>query len=304
VGFPHADFKPDPKRKAGRVIDNEDLAKAWLAFIGFSDKAADRVVHFFEEDSNSDGDSLYELAFIRRPTPAHWKDFGSKIAFDEARTANLAVGQASVSEYMLAYLLWQFVRAFVPSPKEYREAALQEGHLEGKFTKASGSFQITSAQEDAFLATSTTYQTWRLMANMKELLVEAATLLLVRKYGPLDPGICRVLLSTFDVKEFLQLGDVKQSASLANKSMDLDKQAVISRIMCFLRYVSEQFWAAKQDSLLATSRIRTVLIKRSVAAEFKKEMFKREQFTALDEPWKPKGLTFLESLPPLSVPKG
>jgi hypothetical protein len=77
----------------------------------------------------------------------------------------------------------------------------------------------------------------------------------------------------------------------------MDKEAVISRIFCFLRYVAEQFWAAKHDSLLSTSRIRTVLIKRSVAADFKKELLKREQFPAADEPWKPKGMTFLESLP-------
>ena len=49
--------------------------------------------------------------------------------------------------------------------------------------------------------------------------------------------------------------------------------------------------------MLSTSRIRTVLIKRDVAAEFKREILKREQFKPLDEPWKARGVTFLQSLP-------
>jgi ribosomal protein L17 len=181
IGFPVNDFRPDPKRKmVGRVLDNEDLAKSWLAFLGFSDKAADRVTHFFETENDASENALYELAFRRHPTRDRWVEFGSKLVFDDDRDTSLAVGQASVDEYILAYLLWHYVKAFVPSPKDYRYDALQEGHLAGSFNKTGGSFQLSPTQEDAFLATSTTYQTWRLMANMKELLVEAAAFLLVK----------------------------------------------------------------------------------------------------------------------------
>ena len=46
VGQSMAAFRPNPRVKRGRVIDNQEAAKAWLAFIGFADKAGERVAHF------------------------------------------------------------------------------------------------------------------------------------------------------------------------------------------------------------------------------------------------------------------
>src|SRR5262249_52470096 len=50
VGFPPSEFRPEPSRQRGRVIDNQEAAKAWLAFIGFADLAGDRVEHYFAND--------------------------------------------------------------------------------------------------------------------------------------------------------------------------------------------------------------------------------------------------------------
>jgi hypothetical protein len=132
---------------------------------------------------------------------------------------------------------------------------------------------------------------------------ESGTLILSKKYGPLDAKVCRWLLGTSDVAGFTTAGEVREAARSALSAGSLEKDAVVSRVFCFLRYVTEQFWAAKSESLVSTSRIRTVLIKRSVAAELKREMFKREQFKTSDEIWKPKGMTFLESLPPITKAK-
>jgi len=73
VGFKASEFKPVAARKAGRVIDNQEAAKAWLAFIGFADEAGDRVTHFFSVDK------IYDLAFGCRPTVGYWGgvQFGS-----------------------------------------------------------------------------------------------------------------------------------------------------------------------------------------------------------------------------------
>ena len=39
IGFRPSEFKRMPTRKAGRVIDNHEAAKARLAFIGFANEA-------------------------------------------------------------------------------------------------------------------------------------------------------------------------------------------------------------------------------------------------------------------------
>jgi hypothetical protein len=296
IGYPVSEFRPDPKRtgrNSGRVLDNEDLAKAWLCYTGRSDEAADRVTHFFSNDN------LYQLAFNMNPMAEHWRSFASQVNFEGVgRSTHMAVGQASVPEYLFAYLLWEFTRSFVPSPRAYRELALQEGVNEGLIDKVSGSFKVTSAAEDLFLSDNATYQTWRLMANMKELLVEATAFLLAKKYGSLDAEVCSWLLSSPDINQFVSTGDVRDAGRAAAFASEFEPTAVVSRIFAFLKYTSQQFWVAKRETLLSTSRIRTVLLKREVAAEFKRELLKREQIKPLEEPWKPRGVSFLDSLPP------
>jgi hypothetical protein len=291
VGYSMKDFKPDPHKKAGRVIDNEDLAKAWLAFLGFADKAADRVTHYFSVDD------LYQLAFNRRPSDKHWETFANQISFDEDRTAALSIGQASPEEYFAAYALMEFAKGYVPSPKQYRELALQEGVNDGTIKKADGSFKISPLEEDKFLSESVTYQTWRLMANMKELLVELAAHVLSRRYGNLKQDLCQWLFTSTDFRGYTTAGDLRETARKAASAADLESDAVVSRLFGFIRFVATQFWEEKRSTLLSTSRIRTVLIRRDVAAEFKRKVWEIEKRKTLDKVWKPGGVTFLESLP-------
>lgn len=110
VGFPPSEFKPEANRKRGRVIDNQDAAKAWLAAIGFSDLAGDRTTHYF---ANSE---VYDCAFKRSPNSDHWKHFAKMTDFREARTGNLEMRQATAYQYLLALFLWELIRNYIPSP--------------------------------------------------------------------------------------------------------------------------------------------------------------------------------------------
>ncbi|MCW5978518.1 MAG: AIPR family protein [Bryobacteraceae bacterium] len=300
VGYSVKEFKPDPHKKAGRVIDNEDLAKAWLAFLGFADKAADRVTHFFSEND------LYHLSFNRKPTAKHWEIFASQTNFFDSSAADgkeftrwteLAIGQASPEEYFAAYALMDFAKNYVPSPKQYRELALQEGVVDGAIEKSGGSFKVSAHEEEKFLSTSATYQTWRLLANMKELLVELATHVLARRYGNLSREFCQSLLETSDLRGYTKTAELRDVARAAASASDLPNDAVIARLFGFIRFVATQFWEEKHNTLLSTSRIRTILIRREVAAEFKKKIWEVEKRKTLDRAWKPEGVTFLESLP-------
>lgn len=295
ASHPPNEFKPDASRKKGRVIDNQDIAKAWLALIGFADIAGDRVTHYF---SNAD---VYELCFALRPTQEHWQRFSQSVDFDVGRKDSLESQQADPKQYLLASFLWQFARYFVPSAQHYRSEGLQEGVLAGKIQKASGTITSPPSVQEEFLAENVTYQTWRLMANMKELLVESAAFLLTRKYGSLGPEICWALLSEFDGKTYLEQMDIKAVARKAANAKDFEAQEVFSRIFALLKYASTQFWEEKRKFIYSTSRIRTVLLRRDIATEFKKQVLETSERKMLSKPWKPENQSFLEALPTLGT---
>ena len=293
VGRRPAEYKPEPTRQFARVIDNQEAAKAWLAFIGMADFAGDRVTHFFSEDK------VYDIAFKSCPSEDYWLSFGLSLDWDHGRDSQLSSAQGSASQYLFAYFLLRFVNGFIPSPQRYRELALDEGVKSGRIRKASGSYVTSERDQDAFLAENRTYQTWRLMANMKELLVEVTAQVLVRKYGPLKESTCDSLLASFEAPDFVLSGDIRETAQAAAFAAELSKAQVFGRIMRMLQYVCQQFWEDKKQVLLSTSRLRTLLLKRDIAASIKDFVWQTNERVGFDRPWKPEGSTFLDSLPAL-----
>jgi hypothetical protein len=288
------EFKPDPLRKRGRILDNQDAAKVWLAFMGFADLAGDRVTHYFAENE------LYEIAFSMRPSREHWSNFAEADDFNEGRQDSLEKYQGDASQYLLAFFLWQFARNFIPAPQKYREEGLEEGVKSGKINKSSGSITSSVSEQEVYLSENGTYQTWRLMSNMKELLVECASQILVRRFGPLGPEVCLKLLKFMDANEFLTTADVKDVARAAAYATDVQRDAIFSRIFGLMKYAAGQFWEERRKTLLATSRLRTALLRRDIAADFKRKIWELNERKALEKPWKWEGVTFLESLPPLT----
>jgi hypothetical protein len=293
VGHKASEFKPVPTRKSGRVIDNQEAAKAWLCFIGYADEAGDRVTHFFSEDK------IYDLAFGSRPSKEYWELFGKSLDWDKLRLEMIEWKQGEASQYLLAYFIWQYVNSFVPSPQKYRELALNEGVQAGRIKKASGSFTSTDREQDAYLSENTTYQTWRLMANMKELLTEIVSQVLTRRYGPLDGEVCAKLLLSFEAAQYRQSADTREVAQMASAAPDLASEEVFGRILRMLHFVCQQFWEDKKQQLLSTSRLRTYLLKRDMAESVKALVWEYNERINLDRAWKPQGKKFLDSLPGL-----
>lgn len=295
VGAKPREFKPDPNRQYGRVIDNQEAAKAWLAFSGFADYAGDRVTYFFSDNG------VYELAFAKRPSLQYWKEFANSTDWDATRQSRLDPAQANASQYLLAFFVWQFVNGFVPSPKQYRELGLEEGLRAGRITKASGSFTSSAKDQDAYLGENETYQVWRLMANMKELITETVSQVLTRRYGPLDEVTCHRLLKSFEAKSFLSSGYCKDQAQLATFAPELEDREVFARILRMIHYVCQQFWEDKKQQLMSASRLRTLLLRRDIAASLKTLLWQTNDRVRLDRPWKPEGKTFLDSLPEIQM---
>lgn len=134
------------------------------------------------------------------------------------------------------------------------------------------------------------------MANMKELVVEIVAQVLVRKYGPLDDVTANTLLHNFEAAEFVAAGDIREKAQTAASAAELAKGEVFGWILRMLHWVSQQFWEDKKQSLLSTSRLRTLLLKREVAASLKELVWQTNERIGFDRPWKPEGVTFLQSL--------
>lgn len=281
-------------RPRNRVIDNEGLAKAWLAVMGFADYAGDRTTHFFSVSK------VYDMAYKQSPSDAHWVRFADQLDFrDAAREDALARSQGKAYQYLLAFYLLELIKAFVPSPTKYRELGLNEGVRDGKIQKSSGQIVSPVKEQDEYLASNSTYQTYRLMANMKELLLEVAAHLLCRRYGPLKDETCKQLLSFFDARDFLSDADARPLAQRAFDAADLNDGEVFARIMAFLKWSAQQFWEEKQKSLLAVSRIRTLLLGRDIARDFKKLVTEQNDRKGLSRSWKREGVTFIDSLPAL-----
>ena len=135
------------------------------------------------------------------------------------------------------------------------------------------------------------------MANMKELLLEVAAYLFCKRYGPLSEDMSKQLLTSFDASNFISDGDARQVAQKAFDAPDLNDEEVFARIVAFLRWVAQQFWEEKQKSLLAVSRMRTLLLNRDIARDFKKLVLDQNDRKALSRSWKREGVTFIDSLP-------
>jgi len=294
AGFAPSEFRVDPAKKRGRVVDNQALAKAWLALIGFADLAGERTIHYFG-DAN-----VYDKAFNSSPADEHWSGFAQTTDFSSLREQHLRPNhQASANQYLLAYFLLELVQRFIPKPAFYRKDALDEGVRDGKLRKADGVITSSERDQSEYLASSATYQTWRVMANMKESLVEALSFLLAKRYGALSEKVCLQLLATQGAQQFVLTNDVTPIIDRARSNDELGREELFARSLHLLLFVSKQFWEEKQQTLHATSRLRTILLSAESRKEFKKQLLSANDRRNLSRPWKPEGQTFVDSLPSL-----
>ena len=232
-----------------------------------------------------------------RPSVEHWERFVKTTDFDEEREDTMEHTQGGVLQYLLAYSLWLLVKEYVLAPKHYREEALMEGVRAGKIKKKNGSFVTSAKDQEEFLSSSLQYQTWRLMANMKEGLVETIAFILAKRYGALEEEVCKELLSCFDIDHVLSKGTVREVAQAARDAQELKMNDVFSRILRFIHYCTQQYWEEHKKSILATSRLKTFLLKRSSITYFKNTVLEYEGRVNLEKVWKPQDTTFLDSLP-------
>lgn len=297
AGYPAIEFRSEPQKKSsGRVIDNQDIAKAWLAFIGFGDLAGDRTAHYFSSPD------VYRRAFESSPSQKHWESLRNVRNFDgeELRDTNLTAVQGSGFQYMLAYCIWMCVKSFVPSSARLREEAIERGVKEQQLTRKDGAIQNPEREVDSYLAADSEYQAMRLMANMKELLVETFSYVLLKKFNVLDEVTCQKLLASYDISTYLDSGKVDSVVECANTKDTIPDEMLFARVLAFLKFVARQHWEENQKSLLSVSRIRTVVLRREFMRDFKAQIDVMLDRKGLDKAWKRDGVSFIDSIPNLA----
>ena len=113
------DFK---NGKLVKKVDNEEVAQAWLAFIGFSEHAVDQKRYLFQHEE------IYTLIFKLR-TKKHGASYNFRINSDELKS-DAASKSPDPKGLLCAYLLREFALKAVKTRRENREESVRRLALE------------------------------------------------------------------------------------------------------------------------------------------------------------------------------
>ena len=146
-------FKSDPSRwstinrkpqyfthnRTVKKVDNENIAQAWLAFVGFSQQAVDHKRYLFSEEHK-----YYDLIFLHR-TSLHGKDYNHRMG--RTKLFEDAVKGSPVGEGMLvSYLVREFAKKVVRTRKENRDEAILRLHI-SKLERAAQEVELANDKE-------------------------------------------------------------------------------------------------------------------------------------------------------------
>jgi hypothetical protein len=274
-----------------RTINNEEMAKSWLSFIGFSKDASERINAFeFEEEGGR-----YEWLFEKRPNSEHWNaiSLGPQVTLQDDRFEPLP---PSAAQYLLSYLILGFVRAFLPSPQTNKRACLERLEKSGKLT-------ARSSQEDAAKAImeDREYLLNQILLNMKEVIVELYAWIFVKTYGSLDDRRCRRLLELPSLASLVGKPDFKSYAAEVGQEQSGEKlKNILFTCFEFIKEAVDRWMNMFRDDYLAAQRRIRFLHASETVTQLKDYLARTNEATKRSEyEWKPPQTRFLESLPKL-----
>ena len=178
-------------RRIVRRVDNESVAQAWLAFIGFSEQAVDQKRYLFSENH-----SFYDLVFLNR-TARHGRHYRHRIAGSpllEEATAESPTGEGM----LVAHLVWEFARNVVQTRKENREEAVSR----------LGIGDLDRPTQEGRLAQDTEYLRGLVLRSMLLLFVEFFGYTMFVAFGASVHEKLRALLKNGTLREIADTGDL------------------------------------------------------------------------------------------------
>jgi len=289
-GFKIKNYQYGPSRY--RQVSNEDVAKTWLSFIGFSKDASERIYAFETELEGG----RYEWLFTRTPGKEHWK----KITLGpqtELVPENFEAKPPSAEQFLLSFVIYQFAKAFLPTPIQNRKQCEDKMTQSGKITEKSSSEDVNKAmmEDDDYVIN-------QIMYNMKEVLIELFAWILIKTYGPIDKRVASDLLSLPDFKLLIVEPDFPQFVANLKNSDSSEKTK--SHLYICLEFIREgvKRWKTVHGKEYLTAQRRIRFLHADTTIEHFKQFLleTNEQTKEFGYSWKPRNQEFLKSLPDLT----
>jgi hypothetical protein len=146
-----------------RVVDNDEMAQNWLAFIGFSTEAINEKRTIFESNH------LYTMIFLRR-TLRHGYDYGFNLTQDSVVHEEAAEGSPTPQLLLAAWLCREAADKLAVGRRENRETSIVRLGLVGK----------SRDEQDRALEMDTTYQINKIIRGTLTLFVEFVCFVMFR----------------------------------------------------------------------------------------------------------------------------
>src|SRR5215213_3859619 len=260
-----------------RKVSNEDLAKTWLSLIGLSKDASENIKAFeFEEDSKSGEEitSRYEWLFEKRPLKKHWNSIplGPQVKFDND---NFESQSPAPEQYLLSYLIYEFVKAYLPSPQSNKSECIRKLTESGKISR-----ETTAEEINKFLMEDAAYVLNQILYNMKEVIVELFATIFIKTYGDLDENTVKKILKLQCFADLNNSPDFKSYIKELETSTPQEKmQNVLFTCFEFIKEaVSRWMMINKQEYFTNQRRIRFLHSSKSVES-FKGSLNKTNEDT-------------------------
>lgn len=287
--FRKSDYTVRPRKY--RLIDNQELAKAWHAFIGYSHRALRGGINYFEDEQ----EGIYSRVYKSAPSPAFWSAFSEPI-FDPS-DQYFEPGSPSVYQYLMAYGITKFINAKRVSFRNNRTDAIKRGIIRGELqgNPETGISTNSDREIDGFLSRDVDYLLNIIINNMKELLIELFSFVLTRKYVACDAVNCQKLLTLFPREaEYFNEG-FDYSAVPAEQQ---DGKSLFGPIYEFLKDCVKQYYFEFEAEIKAAPRLKSYLAQRETVNRLRELLLKRNKsIRGYDKPWKEIDKTLIDSLP-------
>ncbi|HUT97793.1 MAG TPA: AIPR family protein [bacterium] len=267
------------KGNAYRMVDNNDLAKAWASHIGLS--------HMISMNKKIFDDRIYTNIFKAKPTEKLWltiQDPQGIVELDDDELFDYS-GLPKAEEYLLSYLVLQFINKYTPSSSKNRENALARASKK----------TISKEERDAYLVTDDEYMVTNMILNSKEIFAQMYSAILGQKYGRTF-STYRKLCSYKTNKQLFENPDFKKYV----QTLEPNLENILWMIYEFVKYVYKQIYIEVKADYLGAPRRKAYLGSKKFILRIKgkiDDLNNENNFKELLRGWKKNDSSFIDSLP-------
>lgn len=290
--FRPRDYQITPGKKTYRTLDNERLAREWLAFMGYSHETLRGGLRLF------DNDDLYGRAFLVCPkrefwqaiikTPGNCPPVQSDEFFDE--------GSPSVSQYLLAHTVASLAKQRRVGFRKNRAEAIQRLSRKGRIRVDGAGKPIEDAVTvESELNKDEQYFMGIVINNMQDVIIELYAMILCLKYGSLQDQKCGAILKYPPIRVHVE----NPHAVIEDDAKRATSKHVLNLIYEFIRFSLEQFVVKYGEVIRAQPRLKSYLAQRNTVDTLRSFLLEvnEQKVPNWVDTWCPGKCSFIDELP-------